>query len=234
MTDELTSPGGTHAAQHSLPAWLTAEFPEHLPHSVVSYKDGKYHVSHDGSEFGSVVEACAYVDTCRLEYQLELDDSLNGNGGDLIGGFLLCDIPEGAASGRLLVSSLSEEAEQLLATTFSRWIDFAAEFENRSEDFVFAHHFITNHPVFWTKSTPGKSFDWKTNAGIGHITQTVYRDKDGNQHVMLEAGAHTGDSYMHCMRDRRLVAVSEGYEDALILLASKVHEYFHNDGNKRS
>lgn len=233
MTDELTNVSADPEAVHPLPAWLTAEFPEHLPHSVVSYKDDQFHVSHDGSKFDSVIEACEYVETFQKEYQLELDDNLDGNAGDLIGGFLLCDITDGSASGRVLFSALSEEAEHLITRTFSNWMDFASGYEENADDFVFAHHFVANHPVFWTKRTAAKTFDWMTTSGIGHLNQTVWKESDGSQHVMFEAGAHVMDSYQHCARDERLVAIADGYEEALILMAKKVHEHFHNDGNER-
>ena len=216
-----------------LPEWLTDSFPEHLPWTTVSYADGEFHVSHDGSTFDSVIEAYDYASEFRTEYQSVLDESIDGHGGSLQGGMFFCDMEEDKQSSRLLVSHTTQETVTILKHDYMEFLsEVSVEYMTDPEDFVAAHNWLTRHPAFWKKYAEGKSFQWETDIGLDDMTIGVWRD-NGSTVVLLEVGAHVGPDYTTYYRDTRLTTKASSYEKAIVALAKKVDKFFDLDGNEQ-
>jgi hypothetical protein len=218
-----------------LPEWLTASFPEHLPWSVVSYNDGKYYVSHDGSEFKDVVEAYDYASAFKEEYQVVLDSSLDGHGGELTNGFFFCDVEQGASSSRLLLSHTTQDSVTLLKHDYLTWLTkLSIEYSIDPDSFFNAHRWLTFHPVFWRKSRIRDDFRWDTSDGLRDVTVSLWWNQEENKPgICLEAGIHHAPEYTDYRRDDRLTSYASTYEEAIIILAKSVNELFDVDGVER-
>lgn len=217
-----------------LPEWLTKTFPKHLPWNVISFREGKYHVSHDGSEFDDVIEAYDYASSFKDEYQVVLDDSLDGHGGELMNGFFFCDVEQGASSSRLLLSHTTQDSVMMLKQSYLTWLTrISIEYSIDPDNFFNAHNWLTFHPVFWRKSNLRDPFRWVTNDGLHDATVSMWWNEEENKPgICLEASEHKGPDYtQYC--DDRIAFFASTYEEAIILLAKEINELFDVDGVER-
>jgi hypothetical protein len=225
----------------ALPEWLTATFPEHLPWSAISFSEGKYHVSHDGSEFYDVAEAFDYVSSLKEEYQVVFDSSLDGNGGELMNGFFFCDVEQGdlaqgAYSSRVLLSHTTQDKVTMLKHHYLEWLTTVSiEYSLDPDNFFNAHNWLTFHPVFWRKSQLEDNFKWDTANGINDSSVRVRWNAEENKpEIYIEACIHAAPDYTHRYFDARLTGYAPTYEEAIIMLAKKVNILFGVDGAERS
>jgi hypothetical protein len=219
-----------------LPEWLMSSFPEHLPWNVISFNEGKYNVSHDGSEFGDIIEAYDYASSFKDKYQVVLDPSVDGHGGELMDGFFFCDVEQGASSSRLLLSHTTQDSVTLLKHDYLAWLTkVSIEYSIDPDSFFNAHRWLTFHPVFWRKSRVEDNFRWDTSDGLRATTISLWWNEEENRPgICLEAGGHIGPDYTSYYRDDRLTSYASTYEEAIIVLAKSVNETFDVDGVERS
>lgn len=217
-----------------LPKWLTSTFPEHLPWTVISFSEGKFRVSHDGSEFYDIVEAYDYASTFTDEYQVVLDPSLDGNGGELMDGFFFCVVGQGASSSRLLLSYTTQDRVSMLKHSYRKWLTkISIEYSIDPDDFFKAHNWLTFHPVFWRKNNLRDPFRWVTDDGLHDATVSVWWNEEENKPgIRLDASEHKGPDYTNYCDDR-ITFFASTYEEAIVLLAKEVNELFDVDGNER-
>lgn len=220
----------------ALPDWLVAELPEHLPHSVISYRDDKFHISHDGSEFSTVVEAYDYLHSLRTSYQTVIDESVDGHGGKLLSGIFLCDKnePEDKTS-RGLLSFLTEQLTQDLADDYTIWLkETSAAYIEDPDNFLKAHAFLSHHPMFWHKGAEGKDHNWETSNGLVNMAVNVFPSDEGRPVIFLECGPHIPDTYMNFYYDPQIFVTEETFEVAIVRLAGKVYAHYNLDGTAHS
>lgn len=218
-----------------LPKWLTDTFPKHLPWNVVSFSEGKFKVSCDGSEFYDVVAAYDYASRFKDEYQVVLDDSLDGNGGELMNGFFFCDVEQGASSSRLLLSNTTQDQVIMLKHSYLTWLTkISLEYSIDPDDFFKAHNWLTFHPVFWRRHNLQDQFRWVTDDGLHGATVSVWWNEEENKPgIRLEAGEHKGPDYTQYYRDEEFTFYASTYEEAIVLLAKEVNKFFDVDGVER-
>lgn len=217
-----------------LPEWLTHTLPEHLPWSVISFADGKFHVSHDGSKFDGIVEAYDYVSTFKDKYQVVLDPSVDGHGGEFVQEFFFCDIEPGEGSSRLLFSHTTEDRLARVKQSYFTWLTkISIEYSVDPDDFFKAHNWLTFHPVFWRKSKLSDPFHWITDDGLRDSSVGVWwNDEENKPGIRLDAGEHRGPDYLH-YSDDRFIFFASTYEEAIVLLAKEVNKFFDVDGVER-
>lgn len=220
-----------------LPKWFSDLFPPHLPWSIIAFKDGKFHVSHDGSMFDDIAEAYDYVSCFSSDYQVVFDSSVDGHSGELLDRIFLCDIPEGGRSGRLLPGQPTEDVEAVIKHDFRHWLtETSLEYNADPDDFVSAHNWLDCHPIFWTVQGRGPITyrSWATSSGMRHVRVRVWFDENTKEPgVFMEAGPHIAPDYRECGINYKLCSYATTYEQAVIELAKKVNELYDLDGNPR-
>lgn len=218
-----------------LPEWLTAEFPKHLPHAVISFRADGFYANEDGP-YETVVEAYEYVTSMRDRYQVVFDASVDGHGGKLSGNGFFCNPDTDKGNVRLLVSITSEDIEDIMKHDYLEWLTVVSiDYNMDPEDFVKAHKFLSHHPMLWIKGTKEKSFHWGTDVGLDKMSINVWADEEtGKPVVFLEHGMHHEDGYTHFYRDDRIFVREETFEKAVIAMAAKVNAVFDLNGYERS
>jgi hypothetical protein len=218
-----------------LPEWFMEALPEHLPWTVITFQDEQFHVSHDGSVFSTIVEAYDYASAFNKEYQVVLDRSVHGHGGELMDGMFFCDFELEAVSSRLLISHTTEDTVTIFKHDYRNWVsELSFEYNANPDNFVTAHHWLSRHPAFWTKKGEDAFANWETNGGMDEVSVKVWWDEDENAPlVLLETGAHVTPEYTYCRRDDKLSSYAATYEAAVIELARKVNELYDMDGDAR-
>lgn len=216
----------------ALPEWFLRQLPEHMPWTVVSYRDEQFHVSHDDSVFDSVVEAYDYARGFRDDYQIVLDKSVDGHGGESDEMFFYCD-----STRRILSSFTTQDRVALFENDYRLWREkTTVEYEQDSDDFVAAYKWLLGHPVSWRKDTRkesrGKSFEWNLNAGLTELILTVWKDEESNPKLMLQLGHFEKDDCAAYRRDERLILVADSYEQGIVALAKQVSLVFNLNGNE--
>lgn len=219
-----------------LPTWLSDNLPDHLPKSVISFKGGKFHVSHDGSEHDTINEAYDYLRTLKDGYQLVLDESVNGQGGELTGAFFHCDPEEGKTTTRLLMSYPTEERLYAMKEDYLRWLDeIVVQYESNPNDFLNSHNFLSYHPAFWVRDKNEKTFNWEMDFGLDKLAINVWADEEtGLPVVFLEHGLHVEPEYIRHYHDDRIFSRSDTYEGAIVVMARRVHKTYDVDGVERT
>jgi len=219
-----------------LPEWLTAEFPEHLPLTAISFNNGKFHVSHDGSRFDTIEEAYDFASEFSDTYQVVLDSSVDGHGGTLEeDGFFFCDTDKATGTSRLLLSMTTEELVFSLKEDYLNWLnDISVDYNANPDNFLTAHKWLSHHPMFWVKGTKEKSFHWATDNGLQEMSINVWPNKEtGEPVIFLEHGMHHEQGYTNFYHDDRIFAKGKTYEEAIITMAKNVNIVFDLDGNER-
>lgn len=218
----------------TLPEWFLRQLPEHMPWTVVSYRDEQFHVSHDDSVFNSVVEAYDYARGFGDDYQIVLDKSVDGHGGESDGIFFYCD-----TTRRLLSSFTTQDRVTIFEDDYRLWRDKTnGEYEQDPDDFVAAYRWLLGHPAFWRKDTRkesrDKSFEWNLSAGLTELILTVWKDEESNPKLMLQLGHFEKDDFVAYRRDERLILVANSYEKGVVALAKQVRLVFNLDGTELS
>ena len=219
-----------------LPKWLTREFPTHLPHMVISFKDGNF-VTSDRSTFATIEEAYDYASSYKDTNQVVLDASVDGHGGRLNSlGFFFCDPDFETGKTRLLMSYTTEEIVSNLKHDYLNWLtEICIDYSADPDDFITAHKWLSHHPVFWSKGTKEKSFNWATDVGLDKMSINIWADKEtGKPVVFLEHGAHYEKDYISFYHDARIFVQEETFEEAVISMAKKVNAVFDTDGYERN
>lgn len=210
----------------SLPDWLVSTFPSHLPHTIVSYSDGAYLVSHDNTEFTDVVEAYRHATAARDEYQVVLDGSLHLNGGELVNGFFLCDVEPGNRSAPLLLSSTTEEVVTVLKHCYRVFLyEIAENYIVDCRNYKNSLSFIRHHPAFWTKSVGFSDFRWKTNVSLQELGLTADETRQDGLHLTtLGINNHVTGKPNRFSSDQRITVSAPSFEEAIVALAAKVDD----------
>lgn len=230
----MTYTNDDYVDQIDLPEWMKSVLPEHLPWSVISFADGKFRVSHDGSEFDEIIEAYDYVSFFKNNYQVVLDYSVDGHKGEFVNGFFFCDIEPGEGSSRLLASFTTEDQVAKLKESYFTWLTkISIEYSIDPDDFFKAHNWLTFHPVFWRRMNLNNPFHWITDDGLRDSSVSVWWDEENNKPgICLDAGEHKAPHYTHYSNDRFTFFAST-YEEAIIMLAKEVNKFFDVDGVER-
>lgn len=239
MTNDMQNEDtGTPAPREGvrLPEWFLANLPEHLPHSLISYADGEFHWSYDLSSHPTVQAAYDHARQFKDVTQVNLDKSLEGHGGHFPGGELgwmfFCDKDENTPRPRLLTSSSTEETVEAYSESYENWLTvLTPTYYSNPDNFVTAYQWLSSHPAFWVKSGAEKSFEWDTEYGLSDVSISVYLDDDGKTVVFLEHGIHLEDYTGH-FHDPRIFAMSETFEESIILMGKKVRKAYGLDGTE--
>lgn len=222
----------------TLPSWITEHLPVSAPVSLLSFKEGKFHTSHDNQEFDKILDAYKHLQE-DTGCQIVLDDSLEGHGGYMhSGAFIYESEVSGRTSVRRILYPRTTENDMFnLQAEFFFWLhETVLNYEANPTDFVQAHIFLTRHPVFWHKIKKRKSFLWRTENGLnGLVVEVGYNPGTQVPLVTLITGAHDPESHYTMFRpEGRLVVRGVSYEEAIVKLAEKVHEFYDPDGTDRT
>lgn len=222
----------------NLPKWLTDEFPEHdivVPVTwnkdelfVIDYPDYDWPEGH--TTYVTIEEA--YDDAQARGFEVEIDESCNGHGGELHGGLWFSTHRSERGTSRLLFSgSSTRNSVSVLEDSYKYFLELTEEYDKDPFDFVTAYNWLDRHPAFWVRPKNEKTFNWETDYRISDAWVWVGRNDDGQMFVCLETGGHVEDDYTHRYHDMRLDVTGNSMEDAYIKLAAKVRYFFDLEGN---
>ena len=220
----------------SLPAWLTDEFPEHPPLTVISFTDDKFHVSHDDSTHETFGAAFQRARSASSTHQTKIHESVDGHGGTYDDGVFVTHSDASNSPSEIYISMTTENEVEALENEYRHWLEqIVAEYEKNPNDFLCAHNFLVLHPAFWSKTSPEKSFIWETGIGLDAMSINVFPDeKTGESTIFLEHGLHIKeDGYCRYYHDPRIFVTERTYERAIIAMARKVHATYNPDGTER-
>lgn len=217
-----------------LPEWLTKCLPPHKPRVVISWRDGAFHATGDDFEVTGNNLQELYDEYNSDEVDVVLDDSVNGHGGNLMGGMFFCEAEPGAKTARLLLGMDDEEREALLKSKYKSFMEcqhpaYIADPGN----WVFAYNWLQHHPVFWYRTEVEPTSRWITDDGLKSLWVAVSTRDNGTPVVMMEHGAHVEDDYTHHYHDFRLDVYASNFEDGYVQTAKLVHKFFNPDGTER-
>ena len=114
----------------------------------------------------------------------------------------------------------------------------ARAYREKPDQFIYAYHFIQEHPMFWTKTeiSPSKQF-WCIDGGIEQLSVSFYtedeHDDDSDIVCMIETGEHIAPDYTDRYFSPLLTVKSDSYENAIIACAQRISQFFYDDGTPK-
>lgn len=216
-----------------LPTWAVTAMPEHLPLTVISYWGDRFLVSHDSNEFLTVIDAYTHAREVDTRYQVVFDESINGQGGELLGGSFFCDREPNAYSSQIFFATRTENSEAELKYAYKHFVENTVEdYLAEPTDFSNAETFIENHPVFW-KQHDGDLFRWHANEGMKSIRHSRGTDREsGLRWVALEPWVRQPSPYSGFIAPCRLRVEANSHKAAIIELAALIHKFYRIDGTE--
>lgn len=216
-----------------LPGWLVDTFPVVVdePFTVFAV-DGVVKSDHpDFPVFGSVSEAFSVFDFADIPFVF--DSSLEGVEGSFVfgeGTFYVLN-EASTSPNRLLMSHPVKNRIEDLREIYAEWLnDVVPAYVADSTDFMKSYDFVNNHPAFWLKSSGPAS--WETDYGCGQVDVSAYM-YDGKPVVLLETGMHIAPDFTSRYLDTDIVSHASTFEEAYVLLASKVFAHYNLDGTSK-
>jgi len=221
--------------KYPLPQWMTETLPNVIPEPIkIFVKDNKVKTSLNPiSSYSSVEEAFDFLRTQDVD--IVFDQSVDGVDGEFFikddTTTFICSPAGDGLNSRLLMGWPLIQKINDLADTYSQWLDeIVPDYLDNANVFIKAYNFVNNHPAFWLKSSGVAT--WETEYGCGQVAVNAY-EREGKVNVLLETGLHIAPDYKTRYLDTDIVSFADTFEDAYILLASKVYEHYNLDGTSK-
>jgi hypothetical protein len=142
---------------------------------------------------------------------------------------------------RMFMSYSKEESIKFLEDTYQNFLnDTVPEYIKNPTDFLNSWHFLNTHPMTWSHKPPMMEY-WSTDVGLDELTISLCEDAAHHPRpkILLEYGPYESDTidgikYEHVIHTLDFDLTSEGdtFEEAIIILASKVMKHYTVDGEK--
>lgn len=222
----------------ALPQWLLEYLPSPRPQTKLSYRSGKYWLSHTPTvAYDTVTEAYDAVPAkgpvaISFDRSLKKAGKLSKNLGMLFVPFKTLPGRPEKTGGRILISSTDEDLMGILVSDYEEWLILDRKYQKNKNNWRLAYNWIKMHPAFWYPVGKIGPFFWATDDGHKSVWVNVENTKT-NKSVRLEHGNHVAPEYKTFYHDPNLDVNAKTLEKAYVKLAKQINKYYNVDGTSK-